>query len=494
MMNKKTIQKTVLPSLLVLMMTLAGCAGMDESAGVKDQTAAELAGLGQEAVPNAFAELTPEQAKDPKALEAKADSLVVHDDLNSALYLYQKAIPLAAEPVQIRLNTKMGFVHLREGRYRIAYNLLLPLPKNNAIANQIWLGLGLAQMSLDQIDQAEASLQKSLKTGQASWKAYNAMGVIYNKHKKPQEALEMFDQALRLRPEIPALYNNRGLSYMMLGNYKDAESSFWQALKLDSDYKLARNNLALLYSSQKRWDEARTAFNRSVGEAKAHNNVGVLMAHDGEYLGAREQFRLAVEKLPTYYTLADRNLEDVKNMARSEITKPAGEDLPKPAPKKAKLTSKPPEADQAKTAPDAAEQNDIKVQLVGAAPGSDDGDGQTANVVAQQAVAVEKPQKSEAAPESQPVHKTESPEKSAYIYHVQIASLRDFARAQTLMNDYMAKGYSCQLDIWTSKKGQRWFRLLLGPYTSKTLMDSALGELTHKEGITDYKVIRRQAG
>ena len=192
MMNKKTIQKTLLPSLLVLMMSLAGCAGMDESAGLKDQTAAELAGMGQEPVPNAFAELTPEQAKDPKALEAKADSLVVHDDLNSALYLYQKAIPLAPEPVQIRLNTKMGFVHLREGRYRIAYNLLLPLPKNNAIANQIWLGLGLAQMSLDQMDQAEASLQNSLKTGHASWKAYNAIGVIYNKHKKPQEALEMF--------------------------------------------------------------------------------------------------------------------------------------------------------------------------------------------------------------------------------------------------------------------------------------------------------------
>ena len=279
----------------------------------------------------------------------------------------------------------------------------------------------------------------------------------------------------------------------MLGKNKDAEASFWQALKLDSDYKLARNNLALLYSSQKRWDEARSAFNRSVGEAKAHNNVGVLMAHEGEYLGAREQFRLAVEKLPTYYTLADRNLEDVKNMARSEVANPVTDDLPKPAPKKAKLSSKRPEADQAKTA-DADEQKDIKVQLVGAASGSDDGDGQTANVVAQHAVAVEKPQKSGPAPEPEPVDKMESPEKSAYVYHVQIASLKDFSRAQTLMNDYMAKGYSCQLDIWTSKKGQRWFRLLLGPYTSKKLMNSALGQLTHKEGITDYKVIRRQAG
>ena len=81
----------------------------------------------------------------------------------------------------------------------------------------------------------------------------------------------------------------------------------------------------------------------------------------------------------------------------------------------------------------------------------------------------------------------------SYVYHVQVASMQVFAKAQKLMNFYMNKGYSCQLNVWTSKKGQRWFRLLLGPYESKDLMQSALGKLTTKEGLKDYRVIRRQA-
>ena len=318
-MYKKVRYLAVVVGLLLGLSAFAGCAGMDmdEADDKKNANAAQLAGIDNN-MPNAMSELTPEQAKDPKALEAKADGLVMHGDMGSALYLYQKADSLAEEKDKPRLNTKIGFVHLREGRYQIAHNILSSTPKPKEIAYQIWLGLGLAQVSLGMISEAEDSLSHALDNDNVSWKAYNALGVIHNKKDEPEKALEMFDQALRRQPKVAALYNNRGLSYMMLGRKNEAEKSFWQALKLDSGHKLARNNLALLYSSDNRWDEARRAFELSVGEAKAYNNVGVLMAHEGNYLDASEQFRKAVEKNPTYYSLADQNLENAQYMAHSK--------------------------------------------------------------------------------------------------------------------------------------------------------------------------------
>ncbi len=627
-MTKTMKTPLFITAVLACMIALSGCAGMgdlNDSAG-KRKGAAELAGMGKEQIPNAMSELTPEQAKDPKALEAKADSLIMINDLGSALYLYQKAHKLASKEVKPRLNTKIAFVHLREGRFQIAYNLLNAKDKPKNIAHQMWLGLGLAQMSLGDMEQAQASLQKSVASGKASWKAYNALGVIYDKMERPEKALQMFNQAIMRQPKVPALYNNRGLSYMMLGKKKSAEYSFLQALKLDGDHKLARNNLALLYSSQKRWDEARRAFNLSVGEAKAHNNVGVLMAHEGRYLDAGEQFRKAVETQPTYYSMADRYLENVRNMAQGQMAmapavkqpgrkKPKTADLqpavkmaladaPKaesaqktakavekplpipsePAQKVVRISAKPaakpvqlalkevspvmpkPAAKPVQPAlkevspvmpkpaakavePALKEVSPVMPKPVakavepasGAArivlpmpkaPGISQESGQIISRPMPkqidtepnktQAVAKPRPKPMEPAPKavqvSAPKTGVAQPSKAvtpvmatpriksaesaaapknlrtSYVYHVQVASIRDFSKAQKLMNSYMEKGFSCHISIWKSPKGQRWFRLLLGPYENKDQMKSSLAKLTGKEGLRDYRVIRKQAG
>lgn len=102
---------------------------------------------------------------------------------------------------------------LRGGSAQEARDLLVPLTQaapDNPIA---WLNLGIAQLQLDQPEDAVAALERSTELAPQSAPAHNLLGVAYRR----------------------------------VGQVRAARDAYTTALRLDPDYALAHYNLAVLY-------------------------------------------------------------------------------------------------------------------------------------------------------------------------------------------------------------------------------------------------------
>jgi hypothetical protein len=86
--------------------------------------------------------------------------------------------------------------------------------------------------------------------------AYEFEGQEKNNLKLYTEAIEWFNKAIALSPELPELYQNRGISEYYLRNYPDAIKDYEKAIELDSSFASAYFGRALIYLVWNRQEEA----------------------------------------------------------------------------------------------------------------------------------------------------------------------------------------------------------------------------------------------
>jgi hypothetical protein len=86
--------------------------------------------------------------------------------------------------------------------------------------------------------------------------AYGSEGVENNRVKHYTEAIEWFNKAIALSPQLPELYVNRGASKYSLHNCTDAIKDYEKAIELDASYAPAYFNRALIYLVWNRQQEA----------------------------------------------------------------------------------------------------------------------------------------------------------------------------------------------------------------------------------------------
>jgi tetratricopeptide (TPR) repeat protein len=102
---------------------------------------------------------------------------------------------------------------------------------------------------LGEIDEAEKHYKMAIAVStdnEATAKAYNRLGFIYQIQRKKSEAIKHYKEALRLKPtEIEAL-NNLAILLAQTGDYSNATINFKRALELSSQNVETLNNLGLL--------------------------------------------------------------------------------------------------------------------------------------------------------------------------------------------------------------------------------------------------------
>jgi Flp pilus assembly protein TadD len=81
-------------------------------------------------------------------------------------------------------------------------------------------------------------------------KAHVDKGIAYCETGHYDQALKEFNQALKLKPNDPALYDLRGVALRGQGQDDQALQNFNQALQLDSKYARAYRNRAMIYYDQ----------------------------------------------------------------------------------------------------------------------------------------------------------------------------------------------------------------------------------------------------
>ena len=125
---------------------------------------------------------------------------------------------------------------------------------------QMLTAVGDPEESLLQIEKSLAITGSSLNSADAmllKGQAYNNLGNTYIGAGQYQQAVESYDEAIRLNPEYALAYNNRGGAYVQLGEYETAIADYGAATRINPLYANAYFNRALAYVQANRIAEAR---------------------------------------------------------------------------------------------------------------------------------------------------------------------------------------------------------------------------------------------
>jgi tetratricopeptide (TPR) repeat protein len=173
---------------------------------------------------------------------------------------------------------------------------------------------GAAAMIRGQFDKAVALYDEALATPDVSKfvqaSIYSDRGVAKWRMHQSKEAIDDFNKAIELSPEIATAYNNRGNVLMDLGHPDEALKDFDRAIALSSNYGVAYTNEGNAYAAMHQYDSAFRSFRKAVAlqpqSAVAFNGRGRTHAELGRYHAAVRDLTRAIS-LDEKYAAAYRN-------------------------------------------------------------------------------------------------------------------------------------------------------------------------------------------
>ncbi|MGA2740740.1 MAG: tetratricopeptide repeat protein, partial [Bryobacteraceae bacterium] len=170
------------------------------------------------------------------------------------------------------------------------------------------LSLGSAFFQRGYFDQAETAFLRALHDEPSSAEACYGLGSVYLKQERAREARGSFERAVNLSASypdtLPNAWNNLGLLATREGHIDEAVDHFQQALRVSPDYWIALENLGNAYRLQKRWDDARTTLERALAERpedpEANYNLAMVFAQTNDTERAYQYLQKALQLRPTY--------------------------------------------------------------------------------------------------------------------------------------------------------------------------------------------------
>jgi Flp pilus assembly protein TadD len=155
------------------------------------------------------------------------------------------------------------------------YNGLLSKHPSDAKLLNIY---GKEMLQSGQAADAATLLERAVKTKNADWRTYSALGSACDQLGRFDEARRNYSQALALSPGEVTVLNNLGMSYALQGDLPKAEETLRDASKSakgSADPRL-RQNLALVVGLQGRFDEARKIASEDLPPEQVEANMTYL--------------------------------------------------------------------------------------------------------------------------------------------------------------------------------------------------------------------------
>lgn len=167
---------------------------------------------------------------------------------------------------------------------------------------------GISALKVGELGRADRALQVATAVPGATWKAWNARGVLADFRRDWSAADAAYERAAKLAPDRAELFNNHGWSLMLRGQWADALPLIERAASLDPKSTRVADNLELARAAV-----AEDLPKRRPGESDADwaarlNDAGVIAASGGDRQRAIAAFAQAIEASSQWFEKAANNL------------------------------------------------------------------------------------------------------------------------------------------------------------------------------------------
>ncbi len=184
--------------------------------------------------------------------------------------------------------------------FSVAFNLLASgeyyVEAHNDLAVILWQS-GRFEEAMQQWEQA-------IRIHPDDADAHNSLGVGFERTGKTQQAVEHYEQALRIRPDFAEAQNNVGAALWRSGKLEEAIGHYQRALRTKPDYAEAHNNLGVALWNLGKLEEAIGHFQQALrikpDFAEAQNNLGAALWRSGKLEEAIRHFQQALRIKPDY--------------------------------------------------------------------------------------------------------------------------------------------------------------------------------------------------
>jgi tetratricopeptide (TPR) repeat protein len=184
-------------------------------------------------------------------------------------------------------------------RWQVGHNRrwALSVPLLIVLGAMTWQQAGIYQ-------DAEMLWRDTVKKNPNAWIAHNNLGNVLKSQGKVPEAIEHYEQALRIKPDSAEAHNNLGIALQNLGKVPEAIGHYEQALRLKPDYADVHYNLGVALFQLGRVQEAARQYEQAVqarpDHAQARWNLGVALFQLGDVGEAIAQWEQVLQANPEF--------------------------------------------------------------------------------------------------------------------------------------------------------------------------------------------------
>jgi tetratricopeptide (TPR) repeat protein len=167
----------------------------------------------------------------------------------------------------------------------------------------------ISALELGRIADAEPLVDCAVASGESSWRAWNARGVLADFKQDWPTADEAYARAHKLDPQNARVINNQGWSMLLRGDWASAIPLFEQAVLLDGKSRRIADNLELARAALAADLPKRRPDEDGHDWAARLNDAGVAAEMLGQKKRAVAAFTQALDASPIWYDRASNNLK-----------------------------------------------------------------------------------------------------------------------------------------------------------------------------------------
>jgi len=217
--------------------------------------------------------------------------------LEKAEMLYRKILEI--DPHYSNVYNNLGLIQYKRGEWDLALKEFL-MSLDLFQSPEVYFNVSLVYTRKGMIEEAMASVQKSIELDPEYADAWNQLGNLHKSRNDLKEAATYYEKAAELNPEDVTAHNNLGFVYTQRGDVEKGMEQFQLAVRLDPNNVEAHNNLGSLFLGQGKYDQAMLELNRAL-EIRPDNqdamiNLGTVYMSLNDYAKAEDLFLKVLER------------------------------------------------------------------------------------------------------------------------------------------------------------------------------------------------------